>query len=336
MSATIASSLLRKSLLSSIPAATSRILLPTAAASLRPFSVSRSTLNTSPAAATTPTSAQDTFHTTSSTLDDVSSSVLGEPTARTITRWQAGLWERLETEMQTNPKLSDYITRQRTLHLQGTLSMTDLLSFLSRDPSLSLAFNYASLLLNTSFFLEGLVKDPAGAGKQQVPAGYAGLEEQLVAQARGMVGSGWLWIVSYDRKITTIPTYGSGTVLVRNRMQQGRDAATPIFYPPPSSSSTSTSTASSSSTQQQQQQQQQQQPSRVETNDDSDHPYIGTGTDYKPIKPLAVINMFEHAYLARGGNANTEGGLNVWGREQWVRDWFKMVDWAQVKSRANN
>jgi Fe-Mn family superoxide dismutase len=72
--------------------------------------------------------------------------------------------------------------------------MTDLLSFLSRDPSLSLAFNYASLLLNTSFFLEGLVKDPAGAGKQQVPAGYAGLEEQLVAQARGMVGSGWLWV----------------------------------------------------------------------------------------------------------------------------------------------
>lgn len=70
--------------------------------------------------------------------------------------------------------------------------MTDLLSFLSRDPSLSLAFNYASLILNTSFFLEGLVKD--SSSKQQVPAAYAGLEEQLVAQARGMVGSGWLWV----------------------------------------------------------------------------------------------------------------------------------------------
>ncbi|KAJ9100639.1 hypothetical protein QFC21_003683 [Naganishia friedmannii] len=310
---------LRKSLLTGVPAA-SRILRPTTLTALRPFSVSRPALNST-------SSLQESFHTTPSTLD-VSSSVLGEPTAKTITRWQAGLWERLESEMQTNSKLSDYITRQRTLHPQGTLSMTDLLSFLSRDPTLSLAFNYASLLLNTSFFLEGLVKDPAA--KQHVPAGYAGLEEQLVAQARGMVGSGWLWIVSYDRKITTIPTYGSGTVLVRNRMQQGRDAATPIFYPPTSTSSPS---STEPSTQQQQQQQQlQQQPPRVEN--DEDHPFIGTGTDYKPIKPLAVINLFEHAYLARH-TGTAEGGLDVWGKEQWVRDWFRMVDWAQVKSRAN-
>jgi hypothetical protein len=70
--------------------------------------------------------------------------------------------------------------------------MTDLLSFLARDPSLSLAFNYASLLLNTSFFLEGLVKDTSVV--QDVPGKFAGLEDQLVAQARGMVGSGWLWV----------------------------------------------------------------------------------------------------------------------------------------------
>jgi Fe-Mn family superoxide dismutase len=70
--------------------------------------------------------------------------------------------------------------------------MTDLLSFLARDPSLSLAFNYASLLLNTSFFLEGLVKDASAV--QEVPGKFQGLEDQLVAQARGMVGSGWLWV----------------------------------------------------------------------------------------------------------------------------------------------
>lgn len=35
--------------------------------------------------------------------------------------------------------------------------MTDLLSVTARDPSLSLAFKYASLLLNNSYFLEGLV-----------------------------------------------------------------------------------------------------------------------------------------------------------------------------------
>jgi hypothetical protein len=70
--------------------------------------------------------------------------------------------------------------------------MTDLLSFLARDPSLSLAFNYASLLLNTSFFLEGLVKDTSAI--QEVPGKFQGLEDQLVAQARGMVGNGWLWV----------------------------------------------------------------------------------------------------------------------------------------------
>jgi Fe-Mn family superoxide dismutase len=35
--------------------------------------------------------------------------------------------------------------------------MADLLTTASRDPQLSLAFNYASLLMNNSFFLEGLV-----------------------------------------------------------------------------------------------------------------------------------------------------------------------------------
>lgn len=90
-----------------------------------------------------------------------------------------------------NPKLAEYLAHQQSLH-KGTLSMTDLLSFLARDPSLSLAFNYASLLLNTSFFLEGLVKDTSVV--QDVPGKFAGLEDQLVAQARGMVGSGWLWV----------------------------------------------------------------------------------------------------------------------------------------------
>ncbi|KAJ9095383.1 hypothetical protein QFC19_007628 [Naganishia cerealis] len=265
-------------------------------------------------------SGQDTFYTTPSTLD-VKASVLGEPTAKTISQWQAGLWARLESEMQTNPKLSDYMARQRSLHPSGKLSMTDLLSFLARDPTLSLPFNYASLLLNTSFFLEGLVKDSAAL--QAVPSGYAGLEDQLVAQARGMVGSGWLWIVSYDRKITTIPTYGSGTVLVRNRSQQGRDGMTPLFYPATPASATSAASST-------------EQPAnnapRMDREEDEQHNFV-IGSDYKPIKPLAVINLFEHAYLARHQSA--EGGLDVWGKEQWVRDWFKMVDWAQVKSRAS-
>lgn len=97
-----------------------------------------------------------------------------------------------------NPKLAEYLSHQQSTHRSGTLSMTDLLSFLARDPSLSLAFNYASLLLNTSFFLEGLVKDTSAI--QEVPGKFQGLEDQLVAQARGMVGSGWLWVSILSRK----------------------------------------------------------------------------------------------------------------------------------------
>ena len=53
-----------------------------------------------------------------------------------------------------NPKLAE--TKQKWD--RSGLDMTDLLTTTSRDPQLSLAFNYASLLMNNSFFLEGLVR----------------------------------------------------------------------------------------------------------------------------------------------------------------------------------
>jgi Fe-Mn family superoxide dismutase len=105
-------------------------------------------------------------------------------------------------------------------------------------------------------------------------------------------------------------------------MQQGRDAATPLYYPTPSTA-TSSSTPSTSA---------QRQPARPQDEDD----YLSThrDSDYQPIKPLAVISLFEHAYLARQ-HGQGEAPLGVWGKEQWVRDWFKLVDWAQVKGRAS-
>lgn len=60
--------------------------------SVRAFSLSRPLLN-SP-------SLKDAFYTTPSTLE-VQGSVLGDQTAKTIEQWQAGLWTRLEAEMQS-------------------------------------------------------------------------------------------------------------------------------------------------------------------------------------------------------------------------------------------
>lgn len=70
--------------------------------------------------------------------------------------------------------------------------MTDLLSFTARDPSLSLAFNYASLLINNSYFLEGINADAPKA----VPEHFKQLEDRVAAFADGIVGSGWIWVSS--------------------------------------------------------------------------------------------------------------------------------------------
>jgi hypothetical protein len=70
------------------------------------------------------------------------------------------------------------------------LDMTHLLTYAAREPSLSLAFNYASLLLNNSFFLEGL-----NAGEPvEVPDYFRHLEQKVEAYADGIVGSAWLWV----------------------------------------------------------------------------------------------------------------------------------------------
>jgi Fe-Mn family superoxide dismutase len=84
-----------------------------------------------------------------------------------LNEWQGGLWERLQAEVNStltwlegvydlivdNPRLAEIKQKWD----RSGLDMADLLTTSSRDPQLSLAFNYASLLMNNSFFLEGLV-----------------------------------------------------------------------------------------------------------------------------------------------------------------------------------
>ena len=89
------------------------------------------------------------------------------------------------------------------------LDMTHLVSFAARQPSLTVAFNYASLLLNNSYFLETLVclhirlslttcADlgwcQTGSDVKKVPKDYASLGDKVEAFAEGIVGGGWLWV----------------------------------------------------------------------------------------------------------------------------------------------
>lgn len=44
------------------------------------------------------------------------------------------------------------------------------------------------------------------------------------------------------------------------------------------------------------------------------------------VTPLAVISLFEHAYMGTEKYGAT-------GREEYVRDWLKHLDWEKIKNQ---
>lgn len=190
--------------------------------------------------------------------------------------------------------------------------MTDLLALSAREPSLALAFNYASLLLNNSYFLEGLNAESA----KPVPDHFKSLEDRVAAYADGIVGSGWLWIVKAGdglADLDVLPTYGAGTLLVTMRQQRGRSDTLPVYGTP----STSGGEAAAA-------------PTLTGQGESSEPvPRSGvasgrrTGTE---VTPLAVLNLFEHAYLG--------DKYGVFSRGQYARDWFRTLDWDKVSKRT--
>ncbi len=153
-----------------------------------------------------------------------------------------------------------------------------------------------------------------------------------------MAGSGWLWVsrsgqvegiseppeprgissvrlpliytipllqlAQRDSKLVVLPTYGAGTLLVRHGNLSGRSSDTPL-YRPLSSLSPSESD------------QPVQLPSSVSSSTQSE----------AKIKPLACVSLFEHVYMP-------SRRYGVIGREQYVRDWFRSLDWRQVESEG--
>ncbi|KAJ6538971.1 Manganese/iron superoxide dismutase [Mycena capillaripes] len=99
----------------------------------------------------------------------------------------------------------------------------------------TLAFNYASLALNNSFFLSHLTPNPADTQedaitpelRKSIRTDYGGLEQlksSFSAAAMGMFTSGWIWFVMDKYGSTSIlPTFGPGTLLVRSRSYFARD-----------------------------------------------------------------------------------------------------------------
>ncbi|KAG8734635.1 hypothetical protein FRC12_018437, partial [Ceratobasidium sp. 428] len=133
--------------------------------------------------------------------------------------WQEGLLDRLNEEV-------------RDTELQNQSVMQTVISTAAQKSN-SLAFMYASQALNNSFFLDNL-KPPAGkpsheddisaALKQRIITDFGTvghLKSTMSAAALGMSIGGWVWCVQDAQgALGVVPTFGHGTVLVRNRMHR--------------------------------------------------------------------------------------------------------------------
>ncbi|KAH7916716.1 hypothetical protein BJ138DRAFT_1139000 [Hygrophoropsis aurantiaca] len=98
------------------------------------------------------------------------------------------------------------------------------------DPTKTLAFNYASLALNNSFFL-GSLKSPSpsssdddvdrselGAKLRSQMGGVEHFKSTFSSSVTGLAGTGYVWLVT-DRtgNLAVVPTFAAGTLLVRSR-----------------------------------------------------------------------------------------------------------------------
>ncbi|KAJ7873352.1 manganese superoxide dismutase [Mycena olivaceomarginata] len=93
----------------------------------------------------------------------------------------------------------------------------------------TLAFNYASLALNNSYFLGQLTPNVTDTQEDalsssflsHIKSDHGGLEQlksSFSAAAMGMFTSGWIWFVTDKYGSTSVlPTFGPGTLLVRSR-----------------------------------------------------------------------------------------------------------------------
>lgn len=250
------------------------------------------------------------------------------------TQWQAGLLQRLNEEVKGTPN--------------ATESVVETVMNTARDREKILMFNYASLALNTSFFLSSLVPHAAQSVQAYpqpsthmgaVPTFYGKTLATAIADqfgslpqlklavssaAMGMVSSGWIWLVKDEHgRLGIVPTYGAGTVLVHQRRQCGpsdlvttvqdgqtsSDVATPATTPASNESTGATTPA---------QEPRASAPNRF----DSLSRGSAAGAIGHHLYPLFCISMFEHAWL---------GDYGFWGKERYLTHFWDCLHWERVE-----
>lgn len=252
---------------------------------------------------------------------------LSQRTAQLLwTQWQAGLLQRLNDEVQGTPLAGDSVVET----VMGT----------ARDRSKILAFNVASLALNNSFFLSGLLpKDrqpnvaypqpsthagaiPTFYGKTLATAiadQYGSLPQFKLAfasAAMGCVDNGFLWLVKDEHgRLGIVPTFGAGTILVHQRQQTGprdlsagvQDGRASADGAPATEAPKEDAPAAAQRT-----------PSRFESLAQSS----ATGAIGHHVYPLLCVSLFEHAWL---------GDYGFWGKERYLTHFFDCINWERAE-----
>ncbi|KZT41126.1 manganese and iron superoxide dismutase [Sistotremastrum suecicum HHB10207 ss-3] len=131
--------------------------------------------------------------------------------------WQHGMLKRLN-DLIRDTDLEDKSLVQTVMLTAG-------------DEDRVMEFNYASQLLNNSFFLDSLDHAPGervdlykAQFRHIATANFGSLENMknsMIAAAMGMTTSGWLWlVVDGEHQLGIVATFGAGTLLVRSRQQR--------------------------------------------------------------------------------------------------------------------
>ncbi|SPO31979.1 related to Superoxide dismutase [Ustilago trichophora] len=228
-------------------------------------------------------------------------------------RWQGGLLDLLNQEVRDTEFASS--------------SIVETVIGLSQNREKILAFNYASQALNNSFFLSTLapqdrLRNPTPLPKlaTAISKSFGSFPEMCLAfssAAYGMAGSGWVWLVTdQHRNLGVVPTFGSGTVIVQNRLQQGKHFLLPSINDQSTGSpdTAKNNTLSSSSPSER--------PSRP-----ADSLFGGLGISDKvgkEIYPLLNISVHEHAWLNDYG---------IMGKEEYLTRFWNCVNWDKVEER---
>ncbi|SCV72236.1 BQ2448_4930 [Microbotryum intermedium] len=256
------------------------------------------------------------------------------PTAlRTIAvDWQQGVLTRLNELVRGTP-----VENQTVLQ---TVKQT------AANPEQVLAFNYASEALNNSFFLSTLTPNPTPPSPSSsfslslasTPLReMAGLISHFSAHVAGLHPSSgsYVWLVTdASGNLGVVGTYAGGTPLVHQRSQVGRIEGPRVLgeaLPEPNADRSSSSSGSSTSSKPDSAWGTVPPSTKTRSgltatsnllNAGSYTASIAQGQLGKTIHPLCCISTHAHCYLHDYG---------VWGREEYVKNWWGQVDWRKVE-----